>query len=137
MRTRCTGHTTIAAEVSVDTESRRMTPLGRSRSRRGGAAEDTIAQMKSAMTFGLGVSLKANPRIKGGAMQASNLTPAGHADAVTHVAGKRLRHPPLIPEPIRQSLGSGLPTGPRGGFPWVRMSCRMPCRGPSDVDDLA
>jgi hypothetical protein len=89
--------------------------------------------MKSAMTFELGVALKAQPAIKGGAMQASNLTPAGHADAVTHVAGKRLRHPPLIPEPIRQSLGSGLPTGPRGGFP----SCRMPCRGPSDVDDLA
>jgi hypothetical protein len=65
MRTRCTGHTTIAAEVSVDTESRRMTPLGRSRSRRGGAAEDTIAQMKSAMTFGLGVALKAQPANQG------------------------------------------------------------------------
>ena len=66
--------------------------------------------------------IKAQPAIKGGVMQASNLTPAGDADAVTHVAGKRLRHPPLIPEPIRQSLGSGLPTGPRGGFPSMRMS---------------
>jgi hypothetical protein len=49
--------------------------VGRSRSRRGGADEDTIAQMKSAMTFGLGLALKAQPAIKGGAMQASNLTP--------------------------------------------------------------
>jgi isoquinoline 1-oxidoreductase subunit beta len=99
-----------------------------------------VAQIKSAMTFGLGAALKEQIAIKGGVMQATNFdgypvlrmsevppmdvavistddAPTGIgeagvpavapaiANAVAQITGKRLRHLPMTPERVKQSLG--------------------------------
>ena len=136
-------HTAVAAEVSVDSKSGRITvhPLW--------AAVDpgqviqprnVDAQIKSAMVFGLGAALRERITIKDGVIQQRNFDtyqvlrmsdippmdvavistddhPTGIgeagvpavapaiANAVAQLTGKRLRHLPMTPERVRESLG--------------------------------
>jgi isoquinoline 1-oxidoreductase beta subunit len=136
-------HTAVAAEVSVDTKT------GEIKVHKLWAAVDpgtvvqpkhVVAQMTSAMTFGLGAALKEQMEIKGGVMQALNFDgypvlrmsevppmevaviatndpPTGIgeagvpavapaiANAVAMLTGKRLRHLPMTPDRVKQSLG--------------------------------
>ncbi len=136
-------HTAVAAEVSVDTKT------GAIKVHHLWAAVDAgqviqpkniVAQMQSAMTFGLGAALKEQLEIKGGVMQATNFDgypvlrmseippmdvaviatddpPTGIgeagvpavapaiANAVAQLTGKRLRHLPMTPDRVKQSLG--------------------------------
>ena len=136
-------HTAVAAEVSVDTKS------GEVKVHHLWAAVDpgtvvqpkhVVAQMTSAMTFGIGAALKEQMEIKGGVMQALNFDgypvlrmsevppmdvavistndpPTGIgeagvpavapaiANAVAMLTGKRLRHLPMTPDRVKQSLG--------------------------------
>jgi isoquinoline 1-oxidoreductase beta subunit len=136
-------HTAVAAEVSVDTKS------GQIKVHHLWAAVDpgqvvqpknVAAQIKSAMTFGLGAALIEQIAIKDGVMQATNFDsypvlrmsdvppmevavistndpPTGIgeagvpavapaiASAVAQLTGKRLRHLPMTPDRVKQSLG--------------------------------
>jgi isoquinoline 1-oxidoreductase beta subunit len=68
-------HTAVAAEVSVDTKSGEITVHHLWAAVDAGTAvqpKNIVAQMTSAMTFGLGAALKEQIAIKGGVMQASN-----------------------------------------------------------------
>ena len=136
-------HTAVAAEVSVDTKT------GEIKVHHLWAAVDpgqvvqpknVAAQIKSAMTFGVGAALKEQIAIKDGVMQAPNFDcypvlrmsdvppmdvavistndpPTGIgeagvpavapaiANAVAMLTGKRLRHLPMTPDRVKQSLG--------------------------------
>ena len=136
-------HTAVAAEVSVDTKSGEITVHHLWAAVDAGTAvqpKNIVAQMRSAMTFGLGAALKEQIAIKGGVMQASNFDgypvlrmsevppmdvavvstedpPTGIgeagvpavgpaiANAVAQLTGKRLRHLPMTPDRVKQSLG--------------------------------
>jgi isoquinoline 1-oxidoreductase beta subunit len=137
-------HTAVAAEVSVDTNSGEITVHHLWAAVDPGTAvqpKNIVAQMRSAMTFGLGAALKEQIAIKGGVMQASNFDgypvlrmsdvppmdvvvvsttddpPTGIgeagvpavapaiANAVAQLTGKRLRHLPMTPDRVKQSLG--------------------------------
>ena len=136
-------HTAVAAEVSVDTKTGEITVHHLWAAVDAGTAvqpKNIVAQMRSAMTFGLGAALKEQIAIKGGVMQASNFDgypvlrmsevppmdvavvstedpPTGIgeagvpavgpaiANAVAQLTGKRLRHLPMTPERVKQSLG--------------------------------
>jgi isoquinoline 1-oxidoreductase beta subunit len=136
-------HTAVAAEVSVDTKSGEITVHHLWAAVDAGTAvqpKNIVAQMTSAMTFGLGAALKEQIAIKGGVMQASNFDgypvlrmsevppmdvavvstedpPTGIgeagvpavgpaiANAVAQLTGKRLRHLPMTPDRVKQSLG--------------------------------
>jgi isoquinoline 1-oxidoreductase subunit beta len=136
-------HTAVAAEVSVDAKSGEITVHHLWAAVDAGTAvqpRNTVAQLKSAMTFGLGAALKEQIAIKGGVMQATNFDaypvlrmsevppmevavistgdpPSGVgeagvpavapaiANAVAQITGKRLRHLPMTPERVKQSLG--------------------------------
>jgi isoquinoline 1-oxidoreductase subunit beta len=136
-------HTAVAAEVSVDTKTGEITVHHLWAAVDAGTAvqpKNIAAQMRSAMTFGLGAALKEQIAIKGGVMQASNFDgypvlrmsevppmdvavvstedpPTGIgeagvpavgpaiANAVAQLTGKRLRHLPMTPERVKQSLG--------------------------------
>jgi isoquinoline 1-oxidoreductase beta subunit len=136
-------HTAVAAEVSVDTKS------GEIKVHHLWAAVDpgtvvqpknVVAQMTSAMTFGLGAALREQITIKDGVIQQTNFDsypvlrmsdippmdvevistndpPTGIgeagvpavapaiANAVAQLTGKRLRHLPMTPDRVKQSLG--------------------------------
>ena len=136
-------HTAVAAEVSVDTQS------GQIKVHHLWAAVDpgqvvqpknVSAQMKSAMTFGLGAALREQITIKDGVIQQTNFDnyqvmrmsdvppmdvevistgdpPTGIGEAgvpavapaiangVAMLTGKRLRHLPMTPDRVKQSLG--------------------------------
>lgn len=136
-------HTAVAAEVSVDTKSGEITVHHLWAAVDPGTAvqpKNIVAQMRSAMTFGLGAALKEQIAIKGGVMQATNFDgypvlrmsevppidvavvstedpPTGIgeagvpavapaiANAVAQLTGKRLRHLPMTPDRVKQSLG--------------------------------
>jgi len=136
-------HTAVAAEVSVDTKSGEITVHNLWAAVDAGKAvqpKNIVAQMTSAMTFGLGAALKEQLEIKGGVMQATNFDgypvlrmadvppmevavistddpPTGIgeagvpavapaiANAVAQLTGKRLRHLPMTPDRVKQSLG--------------------------------
>jgi isoquinoline 1-oxidoreductase subunit beta len=136
-------HTAVAAEVSVDTKSGEITVHHLWAAVDPGTAvqpKNIVAQMRSAMTFGLGAALKEQLAIKGGVMQATNFDgypvlrmsevppidvavvstedpPTGIgeagvpavapaiANAVAQLTGKRLRHLPMTPDRVKQSLG--------------------------------
>lgn len=136
-------HTAVAADVSVDTGSGAITVHHLWAAVDPGTAvqpKNIVAQIKGAMTFGLGAALKEQIAIKGGVMQATNFDgypvlrmsevppmdvavistedpPTGIgeagvpavapaiANAVAQVTGKRLRHLPMTPERVKQSLG--------------------------------
>jgi isoquinoline 1-oxidoreductase subunit beta len=68
-------HTAVAAEVSVDTKSGAITVHHLWAAVDAGQAvqpKNIVAQITSAMTFGLGAALKEQIAIKGGVMQATN-----------------------------------------------------------------
>ena len=136
-------HTAVAAEVSVDNNS------GTIKVHHLWAAVDpgtvvqpknVAAQIRSAMTFGLGAALRERLTIKDGVMQQTNFDgyrvmrmsdmppmdvevistanpPTGIgeagvpavapaiANAVAQLTGKRLRHLPMTPDRVKQSLG--------------------------------
>jgi CO/xanthine dehydrogenase Mo-binding subunit len=136
-------HTAVAAEVWVDTKSGEITVHHLWAAVDAGTAvqpKNIVAQVTSAMTFGLGAALKEQIAIKGGVMQASNFDgypvlrmsevppmevavvstedpPTGIgeagvpavgpaiANAVAQLTGKRLRHLPMTPDRVKQSLG--------------------------------
>jgi isoquinoline 1-oxidoreductase subunit beta len=136
-------HTAVAAEVSVDTKSGAITVHHLWAAVDAGQAvqpKNIVAQITSAMTFGLGAALKEQIAIKGGVMQATNFDgypvlrmsevppmdvavistedpPTGIgeagvpavapaiANAVAAITGKRLRHLPMTPERVKESLG--------------------------------
>jgi isoquinoline 1-oxidoreductase subunit beta len=136
-------HTAVAAEVSVDTNSGTIKVHHLWAAVDAGKAvqpKNIVAQIQSAMTFGLGAALKEQLEIKGGVMQASNFDgypvlrmsevppmdvevistndpPTGIgeagvpavapaiANAVAQLTGKRLRHLPMTPDRVKQSLG--------------------------------
>lgn len=136
-------HTAVAAEVSVDTKSGKITVHHLWAAVDAGLAvqpKNIVAQMTSAMTFGLGAALVEQLPIKNGVMQATNFDgyqvlrmsdmppmdvavistedrPTGIgeagvpgvapaiANAVAQLTGKRLRHLPMTPDRVRQSLG--------------------------------
>jgi len=136
-------HTAVAAEVSVDTNTGEIKVYHLWAAVDPGTAvqpKNIVAQMTSAMTFGLGAALKEQIAIKGGVMQATNFDgypvlrmsdippmdvavvstddpPTGIgeagvpavapaiANAVAQLTGKRLRHLPMTPERLKQSLG--------------------------------
>lgn len=136
-------HTAVAAEVSVDTNTGEIKVHHLWAAVDPGTAvqpKNIVAQMTSAMTFGLGAALKEQIAIKGGVMQATNFDgypvlrmsdippmdvavvstddpPTGIgeagvpavapaiANAVAQLTGKRLRHLPMTPERLKQSLG--------------------------------
>jgi isoquinoline 1-oxidoreductase beta subunit len=136
-------HTAVAAEVSVDTKSGEITVHHLWAAVDAGRAvqpKNIVAQITSAMTFGLGAALKEQIAIKGGVMQATNFDgypvlrmsevppmevavistedpPTGIgeagvpavapaiANAVAQLTGKRLRHLPMTPDRVKESLG--------------------------------
>jgi isoquinoline 1-oxidoreductase subunit beta len=136
-------HVAVAAEVSVDTKSGAIKVHHLWAVVDAGQAvqpKNIVAQMTSAMTFGLGAALKEQIAIKGGVMQATNFdsypvlrmseippmdvavistedAPTGIgeagvpavapaiANAVAQLTGKRLRHLPMTPDRVKQSLG--------------------------------
>jgi isoquinoline 1-oxidoreductase subunit beta len=136
-------HTAVAAEVSVDTKSGAITVHHLWAAVDAGQAvqpKNIVAQITSAMTFGLGAALKEQIAIKGGVMQATNFDgypvlrmsevppmdvavistqdpPTGIgeagvpavapaiANAVAAITGKRLRHLPMTPDRVKESLG--------------------------------
>jgi len=136
-------HTAVAAEVSVDADSGEIMVHHLWAAVDPGRVvqpKNVVAQMKSAMVFGLGAALKERLAIKGGVMQATNFDgypvlrmseippmdvavistedhPTGIgeagvpavapaiANAVAILTGKRLRHLPMTPERVKQSLG--------------------------------
>jgi isoquinoline 1-oxidoreductase beta subunit len=136
-------HTAVAAEVSVDTKSGAITVHHLWAAVDPGQVvqpKNVVAQMTSAMTFGLGAALKEQITIKGGVIQETNFDsypvlrmsdippmdvavistndpPTGIgeagvpavapaiANAVAQLTGKRLRHLPMTPDRVKQSLG--------------------------------
>jgi isoquinoline 1-oxidoreductase beta subunit len=136
-------HTAVAAEVSVDTKSGEIKVHHLWAAVDAGTAvqpKNIVAQITSAMTFGLGAALKEQIAIKGGVIQATNFDsypvlrmsdippmdvvvistndpPTGIgeagvpavapaiANAVAQLTGKRLRHLPMTPDRVKQSLG--------------------------------
>jgi len=136
-------HTAVAAEVSVDTKSGQITVHHLWAAVDAGQAvqpKNIVAQIKSAMTFGLGAALVEQIAIKDGVIQATNFdsypvlrmsdippmdvavisttdAPTGIGEAgvpavapaiangVALLTGKRLRHLPMTPDRVKQSLG--------------------------------
>jgi isoquinoline 1-oxidoreductase beta subunit len=136
-------HTAVAAEVSVDTKSGQIKVHHLWAAVDAGKAvqpKNIVAQMTSAMTFGLGAALVEQIAVKDGVMQATNFDtypvlrmsdmppmdvvvistedpPTGIgeagvpavapaiASAVAQLTGKRLRHLPMTPDRVKQSLG--------------------------------
>ncbi|MGY8635440.1 molybdopterin-dependent oxidoreductase [Bradyrhizobium sp. 14AA] len=136
-------HTAVAAEVSLDKKTGEVKVHQLWAAVDAGTAvqpKNIVAQLKSAMTFGLGAALKERLVIKGGVMQATNFDgypvlrlsevppmeiavistnapPSGVgeagvpavapaiANAIAQLTGKRLRHLPMTPERVKQSLG--------------------------------
>ena len=136
-------HTAVAAEVSVDTKSGDITVHHLWAVVDAGQAvqpANIVAQMKSAMVFGLGAALREQVTIKDGVIQQTNFDsypvlrmseippmdvavisngdkPTGIgeagvpvvapaiANAVAQLTGKRLRHLPMTPDRVKQSLG--------------------------------
>jgi len=136
-------HTAVAAEVSVDTETGAITVHHLWCAVDPGQVvqpKNVAAQIRSAMTFGLGAALREQLAIKNGVMQATNFDsypvlrmsdvppmdvevistndpPTGIgeagvpavapaiANAVAQLTGKRLRHLPMSPDRVKQSLG--------------------------------
>jgi isoquinoline 1-oxidoreductase beta subunit len=136
-------HTAAAVEISLDEKT------GAIKVHQVWAAVDAglavnprniVAQMKSAMTFGLGAALREQIHIKGGVVQERNFDsyqvmrmsdvppmeikvisndsePTGIgeagvpviapaiANAVAQISGKRLRHLPMTPDRVKQTLG--------------------------------
>jgi len=136
-------HTAVAAEVSVDTKTGTITVHHLWCAVDPGQVvqpKNVAAQIRSAMTFGLGAALREQLPIKNGVMQATNFDgypvmrmsdvppmdvevistndpPTGIgeagvpavapaiANAVAQLTGKRLRHLPMSPDRVKQSLG--------------------------------
>jgi len=136
-------HTAVAAEVSVDNNSGKITVHHLWAAVDPGTVvqpKNVAAQMKSAMTFGLGAALRERITIKDGVIQQTNFDgyqvmrmsdmppmdvevistadpPTGIgeagvpavapaiANAVAQLTGKRLRHLPMTPDRVKESLG--------------------------------
>ena len=136
-------HTAVAAEVSVDTKTGQITVHHLWAAVDPGLVvqpKNVDAQIKSAMTFGLGAALREQITIKDGVIQQRNFDtyqvmrmsdmppmdvavistdehPTGIgeagvpavapaiANAVAQLTGKRLRHLPMTPDRVKQSLG--------------------------------
>jgi isoquinoline 1-oxidoreductase subunit beta len=136
-------HTAVAAEVSVDSKTGQIKVHHLWAAVDAGRAvqpKNIVAQITSAMTFGLGAALVEQLPIKKGVMQATNFDgypvlrmsdvppmdvavistedpPTGIgeagvpavapaiANAVAALTGKRLRHLPMTPDRVKQSLG--------------------------------
>ncbi len=85
-------HTAVAAEVSVDTKSGEITVHHLWAAVDAGTAvqpKNIVAQMTSAMTFGLGAALKEQIAIKGGVMQADEFRQLSGAAHVRNSADGR------------------------------------------------
>jgi isoquinoline 1-oxidoreductase subunit beta len=136
-------HTAVAAEVSVDNNSGKITVHHLWAAVDPGTVvqpKNVEAQMMSAMTFGLGAALRERITIKDGVIQETNFDgyqvmrmsdippmditvistedhPTGIgeagvpavapaiANAVALITGKRLRHLPMTPDRVKESLG--------------------------------
>jgi isoquinoline 1-oxidoreductase subunit beta len=136
-------HTAAAVEVSLDDKSGKITVHHVWAAVDAGLAvqpRNIVAQMKGAMTFGLGAALKEQIHIKDGVVQERNFDaynvlrmsdvppmdikvisndhePTGIgeagvpviapaiANAVAQLSGKRLRHLPMTPDRVKQTLG--------------------------------
>jgi isoquinoline 1-oxidoreductase subunit beta len=136
-------HTAVAAEVSVDSSSGKITVHHLWAAVDPGTVvqpKNVEAQMMSAMTFGLGAALRERITIKDGVIQETNFDgyqvmrmsdippmeitvistedhPTGIgeagvpavapaiANAVAQLTGKRLRHLPMTPDRVKESLG--------------------------------
>jgi isoquinoline 1-oxidoreductase subunit beta len=136
-------HTAVAAEVSVDAGSGKITVHHLWAAVDPGTVvqpKNVEAQMMSAMTFGLGAALRERITIKDGVIQETNFDgyqvmrmsdippmdiavistedhPTGIGEAgvpavapaiangVAQLTGKRLRHLPMTPERVKESLG--------------------------------
>ena len=136
-------HTAVAAEVSVDNNSGKITVHHLWAAVDPGTVvqpKNVAAQIKSAMTFGLGAALRERITIKDGVIQQTNFDgyqvmrmsdmppmdvevistadpPTGIgeagvpavapaiANAVAQLTGKRLRHLPMTPDRVKESLG--------------------------------
>ena len=136
-------HTAAAVEISLDEKSGKITVHHVWAAVDAGVAvqpRNIVAQMKSAMTFGLGAALKEQIHIKDGVVQERNFDaynvlrmsevppmdvrvisnanePTGIgeagvpvmapaiANAVAQLSGKRLRHLPMTPDRVKQTLG--------------------------------
>jgi isoquinoline 1-oxidoreductase beta subunit len=136
-------HTAAAVEISLDEKSGRITVHHVWAAVDAGLAvqpRNIVAQMKSAMTFGLGAAMKEQIHIKDGVVQERNFDaysvlrmsdvppmdikvisndhePTGIgeagvpviapaiANAVAQLSGKRLRHLPMTPDRVKQTLG--------------------------------
>jgi isoquinoline 1-oxidoreductase subunit beta len=136
-------HTAVAAEVSVDNNSGKVTVHHLWAAVDPGTVvqpKNVEAQMMSAMTFGLGAALRERITIKDGVIQETNFDgyqvmrmsdippmeitvistedhPTGIgeagvpavapaiANAVASITGKRLRHLPMTPDRVKESLG--------------------------------
>jgi isoquinoline 1-oxidoreductase beta subunit len=136
-------HTAAAAEVSVDEKSGQIKVHHIWAAVDAGVAvnpRNIVAQMKSAMIFGLGAALREQIHIKDGVVQERNFDgyqvmrmsdvppmdvkvistadePSGIgeagvpviapaiANAVAQLTGKRLRHLPMTPDRVKQTLG--------------------------------
>jgi isoquinoline 1-oxidoreductase beta subunit len=136
-------HTAVAAEVSVDSNSGKITVHHLWAAVDPGTVvqpKNVEAQMMSAMTFGLGAALRERITIKDGVIQETNFDgyqvmrmsdippmdiavistedhPTGIgeagvpavapaiANAVAQLTGKRLRHLPMTPDRVKESLG--------------------------------
>jgi isoquinoline 1-oxidoreductase beta subunit len=136
-------HTAVAAEVSVDTKTGQIIVHHLWAAVDPGQViqpKNVVAQIESAMVFGLGAALREQINIKGGVIQETNFdgyqvmrmsdippmdvdvisiddSPTGIgeagvpavapaiANAVAQLTGKRLRHLPMTPDRVKQSLG--------------------------------
>jgi isoquinoline 1-oxidoreductase subunit beta len=136
-------HTAVAAEVSVDNNSGKITVHHLWAAVDPGTVvqpKNVEAQMMSAMTFGLGAALRERITIKDGVIQETNFDgyqvmrmsdippmditvistedhPTGIgeagvpavapaiANALASITGKRLRHLPMTPDRVKESLG--------------------------------
>jgi isoquinoline 1-oxidoreductase beta subunit len=136
-------HTAAAVEISLDEKSGKITVHHVWAAVDAGLAvqpRNIVAQMKSAMTFGLGAAMKEQIHIKDGVVQERNFDaysvlrmsdmppmdikvisndhePTGIgeagvpviapaiANAVAQLSGKRLRHLPMTPDRVKQTLG--------------------------------